>query len=77
MSAEMPVEAVHVAISVMLIIVISMSLCMIIQYASRYHKYQRASMNDDLTDTDYSGKRAAVYYRIHSLVFYATHFRPI
>lgn len=55
MSAEMPVEAVHVAILVMLIIVVSMSLCMIVQYANRYRKYERASLADDLTDTDCSG----------------------
>lgn len=54
-SGEMPVEAVHVAILVMLIIVVSMSLCMMIQYIDRYHKYQRAAVNDDITDTECSG----------------------
>lgn len=55
----MPVEAVHMAIFMMLVIVVSMSLCMIVQYVNRYHKYQRASMNDDATDTDCSGEKFA------------------
>ena len=60
----MPVEAVHVAILVMLIIVVTMSLCMTIQYVDRYHKYQRAAVNDDVTDTEYSGNN------FFSVVFY-------
>lgn len=56
-------EAVHVAILVMLVIVVSMSLCMMVQYVDRYHKYQRTAVNDDVTDTECSGNDETV--KIH------------
>lgn len=57
MSGEMPVEAVHIVILMILVIVVTMSLCMTVQYANRYNKYQRTSVNDDFTDTECSGKK--------------------
>lgn len=57
MSGEMPVEAVHVVILMILVIVVTMSFCMTVQYANRYNKYERTSVNDEFTDTEYSGKK--------------------
>jgi septation ring formation regulator EzrA len=63
MSAEMPVDAVHIAILLMLVTVVFTSLCMMIQYVNRYHKYQRASVRDDLADSESSGNGRYTYIR--------------